>query len=84
MNIWGRSPRRARKTIVLCGEDLLGEAHPQCVSFSKLNFLRGRNLLQSKIAAVTPTIANETNFCQSTLTRYYVSLPVQLVFPLIF
>jgi hypothetical protein len=29
MNICGRSPRRARNTIVLCGDDLLGEAQPQ-------------------------------------------------------
>ena len=77
--IWGFSPLRARKTIELCGLDSLTGLQPQCVSRSKLN-LRGRNLLQSKAAAATPTIPRDTIFCQSTVPTYYVSPVAQLLF----
>src|SRR5260221_9696409 len=64
--IWGFSPLLARKTIELCGLDSLTWLQPQCVSRSKLN-LRGRNFLQSKATAATPTIPRNTIFCQSTV-----------------
>ena len=77
--IWGFSPRRARKTIELCGLVWPAGLQPQCVSRSRLNF-RDRNLLQSKAAAATPTIPRETIFCQSTTPTYSVSSGVQLLF----
>src|SRR5258708_679345 len=77
--IWGLSPRRARKTIELPGVAWLAWAHPQCVSRCRLN-LRGRNLLQSRSVAVTPTIPSETICCQPTLATYaYSSCSQQIV-----
>ena len=53
----------------LPGADWLGLEQPQWVSRWKLNFLR-RNLLNKKIAAVTPTMLNAIISCQSMSKRY--------------
>lgn len=68
----GRSPRRARKTIVLPPSDLPGDEQPQCVSFARLNF-RGLNRFHTNSPAVAPTIPNAAISCQFTDPTYSLS-----------
>jgi hypothetical protein len=50
------------------GEALPEVEQPQCVSRWKLNF-RGRKRALNNKAAAAPTIAKDTNCCQSMLAR---------------
>jgi hypothetical protein len=52
---------------------------PQWVARSKVNF-RGRKRAHSSKAAVTPTIASDTNCCQSIMATYAENAAAQLGF----
>jgi hypothetical protein len=61
-------------------EDPEAEAHPQCVSRSKLN-LRRRKLRSSSNPAAEATKTSDTNCCQSMVATYPQTCVAQLIVP---